>query len=213
MRLIRPAKGPETLGAYLPGSAENAEKPMPVGKKKPNPWGLLTTCTATSRNGASTSTSPRPTPLSPGSGNAGQEAGASPCPRPKRNIPTSPEAGSWMTTPTSSDPPARISSNLDWSVQDPQRPQSIWWHTDATRVGFRVVRTAGRGAGKRTQRGPLPGCEGQGDSFRLLDEPRGAFPSCEHVASRPSSPPPGNRPHPHPGDCRHDRPPPSPSRE
>jgi hypothetical protein len=25
-------------------------------------------------------------------------------------------------------------------VQDPQRPQSIWWHTDATGVGFRIVR-------------------------------------------------------------------------
>jgi hypothetical protein len=25
-------------------------------------------------------------------------------------------------------------------VQDPQRPQSIWWHTDATFAGFRVVR-------------------------------------------------------------------------
>jgi len=35
---------------------------------------------------------------------------------------------------------ARLSSNPEWSVQDPQRPQSIWWHTDATFVGFRVVR-------------------------------------------------------------------------
>jgi hypothetical protein len=25
-------------------------------------------------------------------------------------------------------------------VQDPQRPQSIWWHTDATFVGFRILR-------------------------------------------------------------------------
>jgi hypothetical protein len=35
---------------------------------------------------------------------------------------------------------ARKPSNLEWSVQDPQRPQSIWWHTDATGVGFRIIR-------------------------------------------------------------------------
>ena len=27
-----------------------------------------------------------------------------------------------------------------WNRRDPQRPQSIWWLTDATHVGFRVVR-------------------------------------------------------------------------
>ena len=31
-------------------------------------------------------------------------------------------------------------SNPEWSIQDPDRPQSIWWHTDATFVGFRIVR-------------------------------------------------------------------------
>ena len=35
---------------------------------------------------------------------------------------------------------ARMASSPDWSQQDPQRPQSIWWHTDALFVGFRVVR-------------------------------------------------------------------------
>ena len=35
---------------------------------------------------------------------------------------------------------ARRASTEDWSRQDPQLPQSIWWHTDATFVGFRIVR-------------------------------------------------------------------------
>jgi formylglycine-generating enzyme required for sulfatase activity len=35
---------------------------------------------------------------------------------------------------------ARRSSNHEWSRRDPQLPQSIWWHTDAIYVGFRVVR-------------------------------------------------------------------------
>ena len=33
---------------------------------------------------------------------------------------------------------ARLGAN--WIVQDPQRPHSIWWLTDADFVGFRVVR-------------------------------------------------------------------------
>ena len=45
-----------------------------------------------------------------------------------------------MMTPTACAAPRRRSSNPEWSVQDPQRPQSIWWHTDATFVGFRIVR-------------------------------------------------------------------------
>jgi formylglycine-generating enzyme required for sulfatase activity len=35
---------------------------------------------------------------------------------------------------------ARRASRREWSKRDPQRPQSIWWHTEAITVGFRVVR-------------------------------------------------------------------------
>ena len=35
---------------------------------------------------------------------------------------------------------ARRGSSEDWNRRDPQSPQSIWWHTDAPFVGFRVVR-------------------------------------------------------------------------
>ena len=35
---------------------------------------------------------------------------------------------------------ARRGSEEDWSMLDPQQPKSIWWHTNATFVGFRVVR-------------------------------------------------------------------------
>jgi formylglycine-generating enzyme required for sulfatase activity len=34
---------------------------------------------------------------------------------------------------------ARRFSKPDWSRRDPQQPQSIWWHTDAIFVGFRIV--------------------------------------------------------------------------
>ena len=35
---------------------------------------------------------------------------------------------------------ARRGSKPEWSRRDPQQPQSIWWHTDAIFVGFRLVR-------------------------------------------------------------------------
>jgi formylglycine-generating enzyme required for sulfatase activity len=48
--------------------------------------------------------------------------------------------GSWDDDPKRVRCAARQASNPDWSQEDPQRPQSIWWHTEATFVGFRVVR-------------------------------------------------------------------------
>ena len=35
---------------------------------------------------------------------------------------------------------ARLASNKKWKKQDPQIPRSIWWHTDAQFLGFRVLR-------------------------------------------------------------------------
>ena len=35
---------------------------------------------------------------------------------------------------------ARVASNPDWKIQDPQLPKSIWYHTDARFLGFRIVR-------------------------------------------------------------------------
>jgi formylglycine-generating enzyme required for sulfatase activity len=48
--------------------------------------------------------------------------------------------GSWADPPKELRSAARRGSDPEWSRRDPQSPQSIWWHTDATIVGFRVVR-------------------------------------------------------------------------
>jgi formylglycine-generating enzyme required for sulfatase activity len=48
--------------------------------------------------------------------------------------------GSWDDDPVALRCAARAASTRDWNQQDPQRPQSIWWLTDALHVGFRVVR-------------------------------------------------------------------------
>ncbi len=48
--------------------------------------------------------------------------------------------GSWDQPADELRSAARAASNPDWKQQDPQRPQSIWYLTDALHVGFRVVR-------------------------------------------------------------------------
>jgi hypothetical protein len=48
-----------------------------------------------------------------------------------------------------------MGSNKEWSVQDPQRPQSIWWHTDATFVGFRIVRALDEQENLRGLKSPI----------------------------------------------------------
>ena len=48
---------------------------------------------------------------------------------------------------------ARRGSDKKWIKLDPQRPQSIWWHTDATGVGFRAAVTRRRGGVLRVRRG------------------------------------------------------------
>ncbi len=48
--------------------------------------------------------------------------------------------GSWDDDPDALRSAARRGSEKDWKAQDPQIPQSIWYHTDAPFLGFRIVR-------------------------------------------------------------------------
>ena len=48
--------------------------------------------------------------------------------------------GSWMDKPEILRSAHRIASSSDWKFQDPQLPKSIWYHTDAQFLGFRVLR-------------------------------------------------------------------------
>jgi len=48
--------------------------------------------------------------------------------------------GGWSDEAPTLRSSARTPSHEDWKDQDPQIPKSIWYHTDADFVGFRVVR-------------------------------------------------------------------------
>ena len=113
----------------------NAEKPMPVGKKKPSPWGLYDI----HGNVAEWC-------LDHYDPEAYKKFATA---RPSKGPVVLPDAkeysyvargGSWDDDAEQLRSAARLASNPEWSVQDPQRPQSIWWHTDATKVGFRIIR-------------------------------------------------------------------------
>ena len=58
----------------------------------------------------------------------------------KEKFPHVARGGSWDDKPPRLRCAARRASNEDWIIEDPQRPQSIWWLTDALFVGFRIVR-------------------------------------------------------------------------
>lgn len=56
--------------------------------------------------------------------------------------PNSVRGGSWDDGPEILRSAARTPSDPSWKVRDPQSPKSDWWLTDASFVGFRVVRPA-----------------------------------------------------------------------
>lgn len=125
---------PAQLGEYG-WYVENAEKPQPVGKKKPNAWGLFDLhgnaaewCLDHYLADAYARTPP------------GQIVFRPVVPPDSKEYPYVARGGSWDDDPDKLRSAARRASNPEWSVQDPQRPQSIWWHTDATFVGFRIIR-------------------------------------------------------------------------
>jgi formylglycine-generating enzyme required for sulfatase activity len=114
---------------------ENAETPQPVGKKKPNPWGLHDMHGNVAEwvlDHYSPEAYLKLDEANPTSG---------PVILPdEKEYPYLVRGGSWDDDPEALRSATRRASDKEWSVQDPQRPQSIWWHTDATFAGFRVVR-------------------------------------------------------------------------
>lgn len=125
---------PKDLDDYA-WSAKNSDfKYQKVGKKKPNPWGLCDMygnvvewcldqydpnyyrqfATATAENPWNRATKPYPHVV---------------------------RGGSWDDDDAALlRSAARRASDRAWKAQDPQLPKSIWYHSDAQFVGFRIIR-------------------------------------------------------------------------
>jgi len=122
---------PAQAGEYAWFRANSEEQPHVGGQKKPNPWGLhdmhgnvaewTRDLYAKDFYTPASATAPF---IDPG----------------KALYPHAVRGGSWDDDAVKLRSAARRSSTEAWSRRDPQNPKSLWWHTDATFVGFRVVR-------------------------------------------------------------------------
>ncbi len=128
---------PKALGQYAWYYDNSEEAYHKVGLKKPNPWGLYDMHGNVSEwvldaYGAKhyAQFTGKPSPLRP----------LQLLRQSKKLYPRIVRGGSWDDDPEELRAANRIFSSDEWKMQDPQLPQSIWYHTDALFVGFRIIR-------------------------------------------------------------------------
>ena len=146
---------PRDLSRYAWYMDNSEAMPHPVGLKKPNPWGLYDMhgnvaewCLDLYNKDFYKTFDP----LLPA---------VAPVVIPeKQQYPHVVRGGSWDDDASRLRCASRRASNLEWNRQDPQRPRSIWWLTDATFVGFRVVRPLEE---QETPKAPSPEVSTAGD--------------------------------------------------
>jgi formylglycine-generating enzyme required for sulfatase activity len=123
---------PAKLGDYAWYEKNSDFKYQKVGRKKPNPWGLYDMhgnvaewCLDQYEPSYERFTGALP---------------ADPWNRAAKNYPHAVRGGSWDDEPAKLRSAARRGSDKTWKIQDPQLPKSVWYHTDAQFLGFRIVR-------------------------------------------------------------------------
>ena len=124
------------LGDYAWYEKNSNDMPHPVGKKKPNAWGLHDMHGNVAEWCLDSYQKDFYATLAEGQAVA---AARSSCRRSDR-YPDVARGGSWIDRPEKCRSAVRRGSDKTWLKRDPQSPQSIWWMTDADWVGFRVVR-------------------------------------------------------------------------
>ena len=129
--------------AWYAGNSE--EKYHPVGSRKPNAWGVYDMHGNVAEwvlDGYAADAYAR------------LKGKSARCPLvPAKAIhPRVVRGGSWRDAAKLLRSAARARSSAKYSMRDPQFPKSIWWHTDADFVGFRVVRPLRRPTAKEPAR-------------------------------------------------------------
>ena len=122
-------------GEFAWSTRNSDAKPHPVGKKRPNPWGLYDIHGNVAEWCIDQYSTTRYQTLDI------KKIALGPVLLPGENrYRHVVRGGSWDDEVEGVRSAARRGSESDWSLRDPQDPQSIWWHTEATMVGFRIVR-------------------------------------------------------------------------
>ncbi|MCL6267745.1 formylglycine-generating enzyme family protein [Flagellimonas myxillae] len=111
----------------------SGNKYQKVGQKKPNLWGLHDM-----HGNVAEWTLDAYSADTYGDRKGGNSA--NPFIKPVKTYPRVVRGGSWKDSSTKLRSAARVFSEKRWKMRDPQIPKSKWWHTDATFVGFRIVR-------------------------------------------------------------------------
>ena len=124
------AGDPAQLGDYAWYSANSNGKYQKVATKKPNAWGLYDML-----GNVMEWTLDQYAPYS-------SSAQVNSWVRATKPYPHAVRGGSWNDDANMLRCAARVASDPSWKQQDPQLPKSIWYHTDAQWLGFRLVRPA-----------------------------------------------------------------------
>ena len=124
---------PAQLGDHAWYFENSDDKYQKVGQKKPNPWGLY------DMHGSVTEWCLDQYHVDFYKQFAGKTT-KNPLDPPLTVYPNVVRGGSWDDDAEKLRSAARRASNVEWKIQDPQRPQSVWYHTDAQFSGFRIVR-------------------------------------------------------------------------
>ncbi|GAO44584.1 formylglycine-generating enzyme family protein [Flavihumibacter petaseus] len=124
---------PDKLGDYAWFDGNSGNKFHKSGEKKPNPWGLYDMLGNVSEWTLDAYTDNAYEGYAEGSKDPLAAYSASRYPKVVRG-------GGYDDQPVKLRSAARVKSDPTWNRRDPQIPKSRWWLTEASSVGFRVVR-------------------------------------------------------------------------